>query len=348
MKWNDDNTISISPPAKPKKITGTRFAAVLGANAWSTPFNAWCAITRTYEEPFTDTIYTIAGKTIEPKQADYIANKFFWRKLIRPADIWGEDYFNKTWGDFFPDEKVFGGMWDYLFTDADGKPETVLEMKTTKRSEDWKDDIPEYYALQAALYAWLLEVDDVIMVCTILEDQDYEHPENFIPTPENTFERHFKVSERYPHFSKLIAFVENWWAEHVTGGISPTYDEKRDAEILKELRKNNVNPDTQLTGLIAEAEELQERLDRIDLETAPDRKRLDRVKSMIKEIQIQQFRDGDKQVSVPGDKFDWVLSRSVSYKVDEEAMQADGLLDKYKTKALVTYRLTPKALKGAK
>ena len=52
MKWNDDKTITITPPAKPKKITGTRFAAIMGLNKWTSPFNAWCAITRTYEEPF--------------------------------------------------------------------------------------------------------------------------------------------------------------------------------------------------------------------------------------------------------------------------------------------------------
>ena len=53
MKWNDDKTITITPPAKPKKITGTRFAAIMGLNKWTSPFNAWCAITRTYEEPRT-------------------------------------------------------------------------------------------------------------------------------------------------------------------------------------------------------------------------------------------------------------------------------------------------------
>ena len=52
MKWNDDKTITITPPKRPKKITGTRFAAIMGLNKWTTPFNAWCAITRTYEEPF--------------------------------------------------------------------------------------------------------------------------------------------------------------------------------------------------------------------------------------------------------------------------------------------------------
>ena len=98
MKWNEDNTITITPPAKPKKVTGTRFAAIMGLNVWTSPFNAWCAITRTYEEPFIDTIYTKAGKVIEPKQAAYMAETYFWKKILSPTDKYGADYFKKTWG----------------------------------------------------------------------------------------------------------------------------------------------------------------------------------------------------------------------------------------------------------
>ena len=72
MQWNENNTIQVTPPRKPKKLTGTRFASVLGLNRWSTPFEIWCACTRTYEAPFEDTIYTKAGKAIEPKQAEYM------------------------------------------------------------------------------------------------------------------------------------------------------------------------------------------------------------------------------------------------------------------------------------
>ena len=66
------NHLEITPPSRTKKVTGTRFATILGLNPWSTPFEMWCAITKTYEKPFEDTIYTVAGKTIEPKQADYM------------------------------------------------------------------------------------------------------------------------------------------------------------------------------------------------------------------------------------------------------------------------------------
>ena len=342
MKWNDNNTISITPPAKPKKCTGTRFAAIMGLNAWTTPFNAWCAITRTYEEPFEDTIYTLAGKAIEPKQAEYMQSKYFWKNLTSPTDVYGADYFKKTWGDFFKDEPIFGGMWDYLFTDKNGKPTTVLEMKTTKRSEDWLEDIPEYYALQAALYAWLLGVDDVIMVCTVLEDKDYQNPEAFIVTPDNTFERSFKVSERYPNMAKTIKKVEKWWKEHVEGGVSPKYDEKKDAEILKVLRANNLSPDSDLDAMIAEAEQLQAKLDKVAEETAADEKRLKTLKDLIKEACTAKFRDGDKQVIMEGSKYNWVTSRSVTKKIDEAAMKKDGVLDKYKTAETVTYRLTLK------
>lgn len=345
MKWNDDGTISITPPKKPKKCTGTRFAAVLGLNQWTTAFNAWCAITRTYEEPFEDTKYTLAGKAIEPKQAQYMADKYFWKKLLTPTDVYGENYFQKTWGDFFPENNVFGGMWDYLFVDKENKPTAVMEMKTTKRAEDWLDDIPEYYAMQAALYAYLLGVDDVIMVCTVLEDKDYDHPENFTVTPENTFERPFKVSERYPDMKKIIKKVETWWKKHVEGGVSPKFDEKKDADILKVLRANNLTPDTDLDALVAEAEQLQEKLDKVAAETAEDEKRLKTLKDLIKEAATGKFREGDKQVIIQGGKYEWVTSRSESLKVDEAAMKKDGVLDKYKTKVSVTYRLTPKERK---
>lgn len=197
MEWIEGNRIKIDPPKKFKKITGTRFGAVLGENVWTTPFSIWCAVTKTYEKPFEDTIYTAAGKAIEPKQAAYMKNSYG-MNIISPTDIYGEDYFSKTFGDFFPEEKCLGGMWDYLATDEDGKVDTVLEMKTTKRSEDWEKDIPEYYALQAALYAYLLKVDNVIMVASFLEDSDYQNPEAFTPNVNNTITRVFKVSERYP------------------------------------------------------------------------------------------------------------------------------------------------------
>lgn len=340
IKWLEGNRIQIAPPKKTKKITGTRFATILGLNPWSTAFEMWCAITKTYEKPFEDTIYTIAGKTIEPKQAAYM-KKSYAMDIITPTDIWGKDYFNKTWGDFFPDSPHLGGMWDYLSQGEDGKVDAVLEMKTTKRVEDWENDVPEYYALQAALYAYLLGVDDVIMVASFLEENDYEDPKKFKPSAKNTITVEFKVSERYPDFAEKVARVEKWWEDHVDTGISPEYDEKKDAEILTALRTNTLTPETDIEALVAEAEALKKELDEVAASTAEKEKRLKTINDIIKEHAMSQFRDGDKKVEVKGSVYVWTVSRSETTGIDKDALKADGLLDKYSKKS-VQYRMTVK------
>ena len=338
MQWLKDNRIKIAPPLKTKKITGTRFATILGLNPWSTEFEIFCAITKTYEAPFEDTVYTVAGKTIEPKQAEYMKNSYG-MDIISPTDVWGKDYFKKTWGDFFPDSKHLGGMWDYLLKGEDGKTEAVLEMKTTKRVEDWKDDVPEYYALQAALYAYLLGVDDVIMVASFLEEKDYDNPEGFVPSAKNTITVEFKVSERYPDFKEKVTRVEKWWNDHVATGISPQFDEKKDAEILKALRTSTLSPDTDIKALIDEGEKLKKEIDDVACSITDKEKRLKEINDIIKQKAVEEFKDGDTKVEVKGEKYVWVVSRSERVDIDRAALENDGLLDKY-SKTSETYRLT--------
>lgn len=343
MEWLEGNKIKVVPPKRPKKLTATRFATVLGLNPWSTPFEVWCEITRTYQKPFEETIYTAAGKTIEPKQAQFMKKSYFMTNIVTPTNIYGEDYFNRTYGDFFKDEPIFGGMWDYLLFDENKKPVTVLEMKTTKRAEDWAKDIPEYYALQAALYAYLLGVDDVIMVASFLSDKDYKDPSQFVPSAKNTITVPFKVSERYPEFKKLVKKAEKWWKDHVETGISPAFDEKADAEILKELRTNTINPESDIEALLREGEELKAEIDRLSAPIEPLEKRLKVVTDIIKQHALAQFRDGDKKVSIRGEKYEWNVSRSETSEIDKDGLNADGLLAKY-TRAKVSYRITTKAI----
>lgn len=340
MEWLDSKQLKITPPKRTKKITGTRFATILGLNPWSTAFEMWCAITKTFELPFEDTIYTVAGKTIEPKQAEYM-KKSYGMDLITPTDRYGADYFNKTWGDFFPENKHLGGMWDYLGVDEDGKVDTVLEMKTTKRIEDWQNDAPEYYALQAALYAYLLGVDNVVMVASFLEEKDYADPSKFVPNVKNTITVEFKVSERYPDFAQKVAQVEQWWADYVNTGISPVFDEKKDAEILKALRTHNLTPDTDIDALISEAEGLKTEVDKATAAIADKEKRLKEINDIIKEHAMKQFRPGDKKVEVKGSTYTWAISRSETTTIDKKALEADGLLDKYQKKT-EQFRLTVK------
>ena len=341
MNWIDGH-IEVTPTKKPLKITGTRFAAILGYNKWSTPFKCWCEITRTYKEPFVDTIYTAAGKVIEPKQAEYMKNSYAMYNLKTPTDIFGENYFKKTFGDFFGDTAVLGGMWDYLLYD-NGRPTAVLEMKTTKRSEDWANDIPEYYALQAALYAYLLNVDDVIMVASFLDSKDYEKPEEFVPSASNTITVEFKVSERYPNFGRMVAEAMAWWQNHVVTGISPDYDKKLDADILKALRTNNLAPDANIDALIAEAEGLKTELEAVYATVSDKEKRLKVVTEQIKKYLTEAFRPNDIAVEHKGGQYVWSVSKTESTEIDKAALEADGLLDKYSRKK-ETFRINSKSI----
>jgi predicted phage-related endonuclease len=359
IKWVG-NHISVEPIAKNKKITGTHFPTVLGVNPFSSPFEVWCRCTRTYEIPFEGNKYTNAGQIIEPKVFDFLRKSMgFGDRVITPEDVYGKDHFKKTWGDFYPNTAIFGGMWDALIIDDDRKVECVVEIKTVQvdgRSgslEDrWKDgEAPHYQALQAALYAHLLGVDKVLMVAVALEDKkgDYEHPEQVIPSyaNENVYTDEFRVSERYPNFDLYIEQATAWWNAHVLTGVSPDFDEKKDAEILKALRTNSINPESDISAIVAEAEQLTTEIDEVTATVAEKEKRLKVLTEQIKKYALEQFRDGDTKVSIPGQRFEFVLSKSNTTELDKDALKADGLWEKY-NKPKTNYRLTKTAIKEDK
>lgn len=336
-----DNHLEIEAPKRPKKITGTKFAAILDLSKWCSPFETWCDITRTYTEPFEDTKFTLAGKAIEPKQAEYMKKAYYMKNLVKPTDVFGDDPFKQTHGDFFHENKILGGMWDYLENDDDGNTQAVLEMKTTQRAEDWAEDIPEYYALQAALYAYLLGVDKVYMVCSFLKPSDYDCPENYEPSADNTIVRPFSVSERYPDMQELIDFALTWWENHIVTGISPDYDEKRDKKVLDALRTVSYNPKSDLADIISRAEKLKAFLDEKTAEIADKEKEYKNLLDQIKTASLEQFSPYDDKVTIEGNTYTFSVSRTATDKVDKKALEADGLLDKYVTKT-ETYRLTVK------
>lgn len=324
MEFIDGNKIKIEPPKKPKKITATRFATILGLNAWNTPFSAWCEITRTYEDPFVESKYTAAGKVIEPKVIAYLQNVMF-MDIKSPTDVYGKDYFKQTWGDFFHEREALGGMWDALGDDY------VVEIKTTKRVEDWADDVPIYYKLQACLYAWLLGFDKVIVTVSFLNDSDYEHPEDYQPSYSNTKVYEIIVSEAFPTFEEdYVKPALDFWNENVLTGISPEFNEKKDADILKELRKNTLDvDDKEFNKILKEADKLQSSIDLAEAKIKDKKNRLKKLNDKAKEFMRKQFRDGDTKVECKGSKYTWTLAKSVRTSVDTAKLQAEGLYSKY-------------------
>ena len=363
FKWIP-NGIKKEPIKKNKKITGTHFPTVLGVNPFSSPFEVWCRCTRTYEVPFEGNKYTYAGQTIEPKVFDFLRNSMgFGDRVVTPEDVYGKDYFKKTWGDFFPNNKIFGGSWDALIKDENGNTEYVVEIKTVQvdgRSgsleERWKGgEAPHYQALQASLYAHLLGVDKVLMVAVALKDSDgdYEHPEQVVPSYANgnVYIDEFKVSERYPAFDMYIEQATDWWYTYVLSGISPCYDEKKDAEILKALRTNTIDAtDLTFNELLGKAEQLKTEIDSVQATLTDKTKELKSIMDEIKKQMATQFRDGDNKVSCKGNKFEFVLSQTTSKELDKDRLIQDlgeGLINKY-TNTKVSFRLTASEIKEDK
>ena len=355
LKWNG-STISVEPPKKPKKITGTHFPTIVGVNPFSTDFEVWCRCTRTYEIPFEGNKYTNAGQIIEPKVFDFLRTSMgFGNRVVTPEDVYGKDHFKKTWGDFYPDIPIFGGMWDALIKDENGNIEYVVEIKTVQvdgRSgslEDrWKDgEAPHYQALQASLYAHLLGIDKVLMVAVALEDKkgDYENPEQVTPSYANgnVYIDEFRVSERYPNFDMYIEKATAWWNTYVLTGASPTFDEKKDAEILKALRTNSLDV-TDLSHLFCRAEALKAEIEEVTSAITAKEKELKTILEEIKKLALVQFREGDTRVSMRSDKYEWVLSKTTSTEIDKNALEKDGLFDKY-AKSKTSYRLTTSEIK---
>ena len=357
VKWNG-STISVEPPKKPKKITGTHFPTIIGVNPFSTEFEAWCRCTRTYEIPFEGNEYTHAGEVIEPKVFDFLRTSMgFGDRVVTPEDVYGKDHFKKTWGDFFRDAPIFGGMWDVLIKDENGNIEYVVEIKTVQvdgRSgsleERWKDgEAPDYQALQASLYAYLLGVDKVLMVAVALKrgNGDYDHPENVVPSYANgnVYIDEFRVSERYPNFGMFIEKATAWWNAYVLTGTSPAFDEEKDKDLLKALRTNTVDATaTSVNELLARAEVLKCEIESVMSTLTEKQKELKDILEQIKKYALTQFRDGDTKVSIRGSRYEWTLSKSTSTELDKKALEADGLLEKY-TKPTTNYRLTTSEIK---
>jgi hypothetical protein len=325
-----------SPPRVTKKLTGTWFPVALGMSPWSTPFEAWCDRTNTYKKPFEDTKYTLAGKAIEPKIIKYLDDSFYYRRgMVKSPAQWFHKTTQQMKFDHFHDSPVFGGMWDAR-TDT-----KVYEIKTTKRCEDWLKngvpDAPEYYKLQAALYAHLMGLDAFVLVAAFLEERDYDDPEAFAPSPANTQTFSYSLSREYPHFDGMLNEALDWWNRHVLAGVSPPWNpaKSKDLEILKALTTTTIDATApsgaddggSIRALMKEIESIEAKFEAL----SGDEKKLKDRKDQLKKLMQGRMSPTDKKYVVTGESYDAVLSLSESSGVDRARLAADGLLDKYLT-----------------
>ena len=351
-KYSQDGKRIILTNGEPRsklKVTGTRLAGILGLNKWTTPFQMWCEITKAARPPFEDTIYTLAGKAIEPKQIQWTKENIS-KNVLSPQEFFGNRYQDVKY-DFYPENKIYGGMWDAKLVRPSGKVSDIFEYKTTKRAEDWVDGPPLYYLIQVLEYAYLEGVNRVHLVVSFLEDDDYNHPENFIVSDDNTQIFTYDVNHTYIPIDSdkectikdLIHIADKWYNDHIKTGFSPEFDETKDKEYLDILRTSKPQNDLDDDDLVKKANRLVKKIEEIKKETGLTslEKQLKACEDAIKKQLTSQMGENDTKVVLANYTLSKTKKTVISF--DEEAMKADGVFDKYtKQEQKETYTLRKK------
>ena len=230
-------------------------------------------------------------------------------------------------------------MWDSVIVDKNGDIKTVIEIKTTKRVEDWYNGAPQYYLAQVCLYAYLLGVEDIILTATFLEDDDYFNPEKFVVTKDNTKIYPYKLSEvRFDlggdhdyTFEELFAYATQWYNYFVKGAVSPEFDEASDKKILDILRKTEPVEEDAMMSIVSEINQLTHQIDNIKVDSGLDEmeKRLKFLKDSAKELLMPELVDGIQKVVCKN----LTLSRTAGKEyADVDKLKENGLTEYIKVK----------------
>lgn len=334
MNWHyseDRKHIELEqPPKQHKLLTGTRFASCLGLNPYSSPFQIWCECTKLVTPPYEETMYTKAGRIIEPLQREYVSKTF--PNIKGPEEYFGNAYEMYRWN-FFDDKfKPYGGLWDAVSTKSNGKDiAMVVEFKTANSAAKWVDGPPIYYLMQGALYAKMLGLDKVLFVASFLSPMDYAHPEEFVPNETNTTmivkklkDIVLEVDGEYLSFDELYDKGLDFWNNYVLTGISPEFDEKLDKEYLDIIRASKPSNDNDLTTMCVEAIKIAKEIKSLEISSG----------IKVRKDELKVLEDAIKKVMIDSnlDRCDkYKLKRDVKLKFNEKALEKDNkaLYNKY-------------------
>lgn len=338
----DRKRIIIEPPKRTKKITGHRFPSVLGLNKYQTPFGAWCEITGLVTLPFEDNKYTIAGKTIEPKQIEYAKQKF--PNIMNMEEYYGNSIDEYRYSNFKDLGRIFDGVRDFVSVKNDGKTIAMVgECKTSSKPQDWaNNNVPVDYLCQGMLYSYLDKLDKTLYVASFLQPMDYNNPENYVVNDVNTKFTVKKLNECYlplptgenGTIELAVEYCEEWWDKYITKGISPPYDEVKDKAYLDIIRASQPSNDNELEDVCESAISLVKEIELLKISSGLKAKE-DELKVLEKDIKDRMI---EKELSVCG-KYKLTAKNSKKFNEEKFAKEQEVLYNKY-TEDIVKYTLS--------
>ena len=303
MEWkyseNKKQIVLDKEPYSKLFISGHRLSSVLGIDQYSSPFQAWCEITKIVKKPFEETKYTIFGKSVEPKLIEHVSKLY--PNIMSIEEYYGNVFDEYRFNNFKDDEKadIFSGVIDAVATRNDKKTiAAIVECKGSSHPEKWANgQIPPEYQIQAGLYAYLKGLDRVIFVCTFPSEIDYAHPENYVVTDNNTIivvkrlsDILIPINDKFLTIEEIIEYAHNWWDKYVKGCISPEFDEVKDKEYLDIIRASKPCEDNNLIDVCEEAIKLAKEIKELEISSGLKAKQdlLKVLEASIKDKMIEQ------------------------------------------------------------
>lgn len=338
----DRKHIIIEPPKRTKKITGHRFPSILGLNKYQTEFGAWCEITGLVVLPFEDNKYTIAGKTIEPKQIEYAKQKF--PNVMSMEEYYGNSIDEYRYSNFKDLNRIFDGVRDFVSVKNDGKTIAMVgECKTSSKPQEWAgSNVPLDYLCQGMLYSYLDKLDKTLYVASFLQPMDYNNPEKYVVNDVNTKFTVKKLNECYlplPNgdtgtIDLAIQYCEEWWQKYIETGISPEFDEVLDKPYLDIIRASKPSNDNELEDVCESAIALVKEIELLKISSGLKAKE-DELKILEKDIKDRMI---EKELSVCG-KYKLTAKNSKKFNEEKFAKEQEKLYNKY-VEDIVKYTLS--------
>lgn len=320
----ESKTVTVSEVSKPKKITGTRLAAVLGMNPYKTDFDVWADMVGAIKSDFEENAYTLAGKILEPRIIEYL------KEYVDDSYVSAGEYHKTRYWDVFPDEKIFGGVPDlYKVDKSTNKIVVVNDIKTTSNMQKWENGAPIEYQYQVALYAYLHKVDLFEITVMYIGDIDIGSLSDIMQanvSRQNCMTYKYSISEDLPEFYDQLRKAEDWYVKHIVGLASPKYtDFPKDQEIIRliqEYSQGVTNDD--MCRKMESLNYLMLRKEYLDNLQNDITKKITELKKFMKPLVSQKVAKG-----VYGNMHLTLTPKSTEA-VDTARMKLDGVYDTYK------------------
>ena len=309
------------------KVSGTSMAGILGVSPFNTPFQMACALLGLAREDISGNPAVKVGIALEepiiryaekvyPQYGTFCTAEEVYEKRIGDHDSWVSDF----------EDEVFAGHVDGIVFKDDGS-DYILEIKTSRNLESWKEGVPEYYRLQVSLYDhFITKKGKAYVVLGMVDENTYKDVNNWMPNSKTVAMFEMTVPE---DFEETLSKVRGWYDTYIAQGITPDYDPSNpgDVEMYNHLVSltrdiDTVKKDVQRYGeVLAEIDAAENQFQNLYDER-------DYLKTTLKEYlechslsELNGSEDGGKVVMGVQNRKEW----------DEEAMKRDGIdISKYK------------------